>query len=57
MPNVVTIPFLLLDSPLKKEELCLHCFGANLKICINVPYYLKKPETAGQHSKLFTRVL
>ena len=31
MPNVVTIPFFLLDSPLKKEERYLHCFGADLK--------------------------
>jgi len=43
MPNEVTIPFFLLDSPLKKEELCLHCFGAGLKISFDWSHLLKRP--------------
>ena len=45
MPNVVTIPFFLLDSPLKKQDLSLHCFGAGLKIRFSLPHLLKRPET------------
>jgi len=30
MPNESTITFFLLDSPQKKEEHYLHCFGAGL---------------------------
>jgi hypothetical protein len=43
MPNVVTIPFFLLDSPLKKEDLCLHCFGASSKLGFILPCKAKKP--------------
>jgi len=46
MPNEVTIPFFLLDSPLKKEELCSHYFGAGLKISVDWPHLLKRPLSA-----------
>jgi len=57
MPNRATIPFFLLDSPLKKEEHRLHGFGAGLKISFSLLHLLKIPETMEQHQQNFIGVL
>ena len=57
MPNALTIPFFLLDSPLKKEEHCLHGFGAGLKISFSLLHLLKIPETVEQHQQTFIGIL